>query len=241
MRQIVSDYEVVVDIPDGDYPFAGNSVGKKNIVSYVFGDNAAPRTLLDIGFGLGDLARIVKSDPKTAHWHIDGVDGFHVACCNKALFEKKHYRNIWHGLAQEIGQERLAQYDIICLFDVIEHLDPTMARQLLKDLLTALGPHSRLALSTPLFFWPQNHMNPDDLEEHLIGVPAQSLLLLQPQMYLIDSRFLVGTFVFGKQSLDLLDHFVPTTDRQFGMDAGRAHLAALGIPADDVLYMTPHR
>lgn len=236
VRQVVKDYALVAPIPSGNYSFAGNSVGCKEIVSHLWGESSAPRTLLDIGFGIGDLARIVRTRPEHAQWHIDGIDGFHVACCNTELFNKKHYRHIWHGLAQEIPAEQLASYDAICLFDVIEHLDVVASKALLRHLLASLGPNSRLVLSTPLFFWPQDHQNPDDLEEHLIGIPANSLLALAPQMYFIHSRFLVGTFVFSRKSLDLIDGFAPTSDKAFDLDAGRAHLESLGLRADDTLY-----
>lgn len=240
LNTIVKDYRVVVDIPPSDHAFNGNSVATKEIVKYVFADNRAPRTLLDIGFGVGELARTVKSDPATRHWHVDGIDGFHETCRNVALFDKGWYRNVWHGLAQDVAPDALASYDLLCLFDVIEHLDPASARQLLKTLLESLGPNGRLVLSTPLWFYPQDHHRDGDLEEHLIGVPARSMLALQPVMYLISSNFLIGNFVFTRDSLRHIDQFQPTTDRAFGMKEGLQHLAALGVKADDILkIITP--
>jgi SAM-dependent methyltransferase len=237
MQQYISDYLLVQDIPPGDYHFTGNSIGNKQVAKYAFADRACPRTLLDIGFGVGDLGRIIKTDDGTQHWQMDGIDGFRDTCCNEGLFAKRYYRNIWHGLAQELPPEQLRAYDAICLFDVIEHLDVTGAQALLKSLLEALGPDSRLILSTPLWFWPQSRQNPDDLEEHLIGVPASSLLRLQPVMFTVDPRFLVGTFVFTRKSLVHVEQFQPTPDRSFNQEAGRAHLEALGYKADGVLYM----
>lgn len=234
-RPIVQDYEIVASIPPGNYNFAGNSVGLKEIVAHIPMDPAKTVKILDIGFGIGDLGRIVKSNPATRHWHVDGIDGFFDACCNVELFQQRIYRNVWHGMALDIPKDVLCSYDFICLFDVIEHLDLPLAQQLLADLLRALGPQSRLVLSTPLFFWPQSQRQEGDLEEHKIGVPAASLLLLAPLMYHIHPKFLVGTFVFSNRSLELLQHFVPVTDREFGLDAGFQHLYALGIQADGVL------
>lgn len=236
MRQIVESYALTAEIPPGDYQFTGNSVGCKPIVKHLFGDCSAPRSLLDIGFGVGDLARIVKTDADMAHWQIDGIDGFRDACCNEPLFARRWYRNVWHGLAQEMPADTLKQYDAICLFDVIEHLHAAQAKALLLHLLESLGEHSRLVISTPLWFWPQAHQNAEDLEEHLIAVPAQALLGLNPVMFHIHSRYLVGTFAFSRRSLPLIDRFVPTADRGFGLDAGRANLESLGRKADDVLY-----
>ncbi len=235
LNTIVSDYRIVADIPPTDHPFNGNSAAAKEIIKHVFPDNAVPRTVLDIGFGIGELARTLKTDPSTQHWHVDGIDGFAETCRNVELFKKGWYRNVWHGLAQDIPAAELASYDVLCLFDVIEHLDADTAKQLLKSLLAALGENSRLVISTPLWFYPQDHNREGDLEEHLIGVPGRSMLAMQPAMYLISSSFLIGNFVFTKDSLQYIDAFQPTTDRSFGYREGMQHLAELGVKADNVL------
>lgn len=235
LKTIVSDYKLVADIAPVDHPFNGNSAATKEIVHYVFPDTSVPRKVLDIGFGMGELARTVKTNPKTAHWQVDGIDGFEETCRNVALFEHGWYRNVWHGLAQDISPKDLASYDMLCLFDVIEHLDAVTARQLMKNLLESLGENSRLVISTPLWFYPQDHNRDGDLEEHLIGVPGRALLAMNPRMYLISPQFLIGNFVFGRESLKHIDEFVPTTDRAFGLREGLAHLASLGVAADGVL------
>ncbi|WP_198320970.1 methyltransferase domain-containing protein [Azohydromonas aeria] len=237
-QPVVRDYELVAAIPPGDYNFTGNSVGLKGIVQHVFpARRDEVLTLLDIGFGQGDLGRLVKTSPVSAHWQVDGVEGFFDACCNTALFEQRFYRNVWHGLASGIPPAELQRYDMLCLFDVIEHLEAPAARALLASLLESLGEHSRLVLSTPLFFWPQAHQNPGDLEEHKIGIPAQSLLALQPRAYHISSRYLVGTFVFSRESLRHIEHFQPLSTPAFDFEAGLRHLQQLGLQADDVLYL----
>ena len=126
-------------------------MGCKRIARHVFADTAAPRSLLDIGFGQGDLGRIVKTDADTRHWTVDGIDGFRDTCCNQALFDQHWYRHVWHGLAQDLPAAQLQAYDAICLFDVIEHLPVDAAKALLAHLLSSLGPDSRLLLSTPLW------------------------------------------------------------------------------------------
>jgi 2-polyprenyl-3-methyl-5-hydroxy-6-metoxy-1,4-benzoquinol methylase len=128
ITKVVRNYEIVTPIPEGNYKFGGDSIGFKEIVRHIPEDKARRITLLDIGFGLGTLGEIVKNNDETRHWEIDGIDGYLTACRNKALFEKKYYRNIWHGLASNIPQSQLKTYDIICLFDVIEHLDARMQR-----------------------------------------------------------------------------------------------------------------
>ncbi len=235
LKTIVSDYNIVAEIASVTHPFNGNSAASKEIVHYVFPDAAQPRSVLDIGFGVGELARTVKTNPKTAHWQVDGIDGFDETCRNVPLFERGWYRNVWHGLAQDIPPQDLATYDLLCLFDVIEHLDAVTARQLLKNLLESLGENSRLVISTPLWFYPQDHNRDGDLEEHLIGVPGRALLAMNPLMYLISPNFLIGNFVFGRESLKHIDQFVPTTDRGFGLREGLRHLAELGVKADGIL------
>ena len=237
---IVRNYDLVAPIPEGDYKFGGDSIGLKEIVRFIPKDKTRHVTLLDIGFGLGTLGQIVKANDETRHWEIDGIDGYLTTCRNHALFEKKYYRNIWHGMASQIPAEQLRSYDIICLFDVIEHLDAPMAKQLLKQLLESLGENSVLAISTPLWFYPQDQQNEGDLEEHKIGVPATSLFSLQPTMYHIHPKFLVGTFVFTRESLKHIDAFAPTTDRSFDFSAGLKEVQRLGQKADGILYfVTP--
>lgn len=235
-RQIVKDYRIVAEIPSGIQEFAGNSVGLKEIVAHVFQEKSISRSVLDIGFGVGDLGRIVKENPDIRHWHVDGIDGYAKTCCNSILFKKEVYRNIWHGLAQDLPLDALHSYDLLCLFDVIEHLDSVDAKKLISDLLDSLGPEGRLVISTPLWFWPQGHQNPDDLEEHKIAVPAQSLATLSPLMFHIHPKYLVGTFVFSRRSLALMDNFLPTSDKKFDFEAGLRNLQALGLSADGVLY-----
>jgi 2-polyprenyl-3-methyl-5-hydroxy-6-metoxy-1,4-benzoquinol methylase len=191
--------------------------------------------VLDIGFGIGGLARLIKSSADTRHWHVDGIDGFAETCRNVELFKRGWYRNVWQGLAQDIAAADLARYDMLCLFDVIEHLDPVTAKNLLRSLLASLGEDSRLVISTPLWFYPQDQHRAGDLEEHLIGVPAASLLGMQPTMFLISPNFLIGNFVFSRASLAHIDSFQPTTDRGFDLRHGMAHLAALGLKADNIL------
>jgi 2-polyprenyl-3-methyl-5-hydroxy-6-metoxy-1,4-benzoquinol methylase len=241
MKKIVNEYQVVADISPCDCKFLGTSASLKRIVTVVPEDKTQTITILDIGFGAGDLGEIVKSTPETAHWHVDGIDGFIVACSNIELFNKRFYRNIWYGYAQNIPRDLLSSYSMICLFDVIEHLDPVSAKNLLILLLSSLGEDGRLVLSTPLWFFPQDHTQTGDMEEHLIGIPAKSLLSLDPLMCFISSGSLIGTFVFSKKSLDYMDCFLVTTDKNFNFEAGLQHLSSLQVDGRkimlDVLYI----
>ncbi len=195
--------------------------------------------MLDIGFGAGGLGKMIKSDPQTRHWSVDGVDGFDANCNNPELFGQKFYRNIWHGLAQEIPFKILAEYKIICLLDVIEHMTGDAAKLVLETLLGDMGRESFLFISTPLWFCPQDSQQEGDLEEHLIGVPVTSMMALKPTMYSVNEP-LIGGFVLNKGSLDYIDSFQPTTDRNFSLEHGMALAKSIGFQyGTGAIFKTP--
>jgi len=175
MRQVVENYEIKIDIPVQYLRTHGDSASPKSMIFHAI-ENDINVKVLDIGFGLGNLGELIKVREKTAHWTIDGIDGDISNCFNKELFEKKYYRNIWHGMAQELPSEIFRQYDIICLLDVIEHLDVQTAKWLLRSILSNMSDDALFFISTPLWFYPQDSVQADDLEDHLIGVPASSMM-----------------------------------------------------------------
>jgi hypothetical protein len=219
LRQIVKDYEVIDPIIGSTLLPGGESASPKELIFHIMKDNAANIEVLDIGFGKGGLGEMIKANAATAHWSVDGVDGFEGSCNNPELFARKLYRNVWHGMAQSIPSDRLAKYDILCLLDVIEHLTAETAKWLLRTLLSSMGEHSFLFISTPLWFYPQHSQQSGDLEEHLIGVPATSMMALIPMMYAVNHP-LIGGFVLGKRSLEFVEFFQPTTDKSFSFQRG---------------------
>jgi len=238
MQQIVRDYSIVSDLKTLETSPMGDSVSPKDVIFHIMENNADQVAVLDVGFGTGGLGRLLKANSQTSHWSVDGIDGWEANCLNKDLIEKKIYRNIWHGLAQELPSEVISKYNIICLLDVIEHLNAETAKWLFRTLLTSMGENSFLFISTPLWFYPQNQQQDGDLEEHLIGVPASSMLAVIPTMYSIGNA-LVGGFVYGKKSLKYVDFFQPTMDRNFSYEMGLNILRCLNIPAKTgVLYKT---
>ncbi|GGA27712.1 methyltransferase domain-containing protein [Dyella nitratireducens] len=227
LRQVLKDYQQIDSIDTQLLP-AGDSASPKELIFHIMQDNAANVEVLDIGFGMGGLGQLIKSHPATQHWSVDGVDGFEGAFANQALFEQKIYRNAWHGLAQSIPSDRFAQYNIICLLDVIEHLNAETAKWLLRTLLTSMGNDSFLFISTPLWFYPQHSQQSGDLEEHLIGVPASSMMALVPMMYAVNPP-LIGGFVLGKRSLEFIEFFQPTTDKSFSYQRGTLLASAVNF------------
>ncbi|MEY0265809.1 class I SAM-dependent methyltransferase [Morganella morganii] len=223
-----------------DYHFTGVAKMSEGVSE---GSSAAPRELifqlndlmmqlsvnvLDIGFGVGTLGRMIKANPDTFYWSVDGVDGFEPNCHNEALLDDNIYRNIWHGLAQDIPQELFAKYDVICLLDVIEHLDRDAATGLVRYILTNMNDNARFFISTPLWFYPQDTMQEGDLEKHLIGVPVSSMMAMLPQMYSVNNP-LVGGFIYGKSSLEYADMFSPVTNPAFSQAQGRAIARAINF------------
>lgn len=230
-QQIVSDYQVMSSMPSEDLAFKGNSVSEKRLIFHIFKDPSRPVQVLDIGFGTGTLGGLIKNNAETRHWHVDGVDGFEINCRNAALFKSGAYRNIWHGYAQELGAVQLKKYDVICLLDVIEHLDIEGSRKLMRNLLTSMRDDAFLFISTPLWFYPQDSECEGDLEEHLIGVPASSMMALQPVSYTIGGA-LVGCFIYTRKSLDYVDLFQPTPDKSFSIERGIRVATAVGMKLD---------
>jgi len=228
VQQIVRNYEIVAHIPEGTYQFTGNSAAEKRLVFYPFKDKSRSIKVLDVGFGVGTLGMMIKTNPETSHWDVDGIEGFDVCCKNVELFKMGFYRNIWHGYAQDLAPEQLHEYDVLCLLDVIEHLDAEGARKLVRSLLSAMRDDAFLFISTPLWFYPQDAMQQGDLEEHLIGVPASAMMALLPVMYTV-SHPLVGNFIYGRGSLAFADLFQPTTDKSFTQDRGTRVAVSVGM------------
>jgi 2-polyprenyl-3-methyl-5-hydroxy-6-metoxy-1,4-benzoquinol methylase len=228
LRQIVKDYSIISQIMASELIARGDSASPKNVIFHILKENTSFVEVLDIGFGGGGLGQLIRGNPATAHWAVDGIDGFLPNCTNQTLFDQKIYRNVWHGLAQSLPSGQLTQYKIICLLDVIEHLNLETAKWLMRTLLTSMGDDSFLFVSTPLWFYPQGNIQSSDLEEHLIGIPASSMMALIPVMYSV-SNPLVGGFVYTKKSLDFVEFFQPTADRGFSYEQGMAIAKAVNL------------
>lgn len=227
MRQIVKDYKKIFEMPKTNKKPEGNSLSPRELMFNIF-DNTKNIKVLDIGFGAGVLGHVIKNNPVSLHWEIDGVDAWDVNCSNENLFALKIYRNIYHGFAQSLPSEIFKTYDLICLLDVIEHVNYDTARWLLRFLLTNLNENSYLFISTPLWFMPQGTIQEGDLEEHLIGVPATSMFCLNPLAYSINEP-LVGGFILDKSSLDFVDLFHPTSDKNFSYMRGLQIIKTLNM------------
>lgn len=221
LKQTVKDYQFSGSIREFSQKVAGTSASPRQLIFDIPLKKTSTAHVLDIGFGTGSLGKMIKNAPQTKNWEIDGIDGYEPNCYNTALVKDRIYRNLWCGLAQDIPVKTLEAYDIICLLDVIEHLPAATAKELIRHLLSNINEDAFLFVSTPLWFYPQGSQQDGDLEEHLIGVPATSMMGLLPVMYAINPP-LVGGFVYRKSSLGYVDLFCPVTDREFTYEKGMA-------------------
>jgi len=228
INQVVRDYALATDLAPTDKVVLGDSASPKALIFHIFEDNSGPVEVLDIGFGAGRLGELIKSNPETRHWSVDGIDGWQANCHNADLIKRQVYRNVWHGLAQDLPQDQLRRYKVICLLDVIEHLTADTARWLLRTLLSGMADDAFLFISTPLWFYPQDQHQEGDLEEHLIGIPASSMMVLMPYLYAVNHP-LIGGFVLGKRSLPFIEFFQPTSDRGFSYDKGMMVAQVIGM------------
>ena len=236
MEKIVDNYKIIKKIDSSELKAFGDSASPRGLIFHILKDNSESVNVLDIGFGAGKLGLDIKNNSKTAHWQVDGIDGWAPNCQNVKLFEKNIYRNIWLGYAEEISETELSQYKILCLLDVIEHLDVEKSKSLIQYLLGKMNEDAFLFISTPLWFYPQDQQQEGDLEEHKIGVPATSMFAMIPVMYAFNNP-LIGGFVYSKKSAAYADLFNPTANKGFNYEMGLTVLKALNInPEPGVCY-----
>jgi hypothetical protein len=92
MQQVVSNYLPIVAIKNHKQVPMGTSSSPKGMIFHVLNDNSERTSVLDIGFGAGGLGELIKQTTATAHWEIDGIEGWEVNCHNQDLIDKNLYR-----------------------------------------------------------------------------------------------------------------------------------------------------
>ena len=111
MQQILKNYNTIVELETFEFTPKGDSASPKGLIFHAMKDNSDNINVLDIGFGTGSLGSYIKSNPDTNHWQVDGIDGWRANCFNNNLLNSKTYRNIWHGLAQELPSDEISKYE----------------------------------------------------------------------------------------------------------------------------------
>lgn len=136
-------------------------------------EDLKPKTVLDLGIGLGMNAVLIRQYLDAAHelsTHITGVEIF------------APYRNPMWGLYDTVVEDDILVYlpttdrtfDCILMTDVIEHFYKSIAVQLLRLLPKYLNPGGCIIVSTPGVFVPQAAVNGNMLETHLCFMPPES-------------------------------------------------------------------
>jgi hypothetical protein len=229
MEQIIRNSKFLVEPIQGDYTFVGTSGTTKWIIPELF-DSSDDHMILDIGFGRGELAQILRNSDFTGLIQIDGIEGYRKTCLNPRLSDL--FDNVWCGLAQEIPADTIVEYDYVFLMDVIEHLTPEEGKNLLTFILTNMAEDAKLVVSTPLWFFPQGHVEPGDLEVHKCFYPIMSFMEMYPERYNINPVDLVGMFVFGKKSLNYV-HKCHGGGGEFSRQQGEALVRAYNLHIDE--------
>lgn len=132
-----------------------------------------PRSILDIGIGCGKYGMLFREyldinlipGPQCTHrgsWkmRIDGVEGFaeYVTEVHHALYDQIYLGNITKLV------EKLPEYDVIFMAEVIEHIDKEEGRKLLDKLF--IRTNKAIVLSTPEELGAQESVHGNQLEEH---------------------------------------------------------------------------
>lgn len=230
MKQTVKNYEFTGAILPSNYKFIGSSSATKEIVPDILPmpNETGLYHCLDIGFGRGELGEILSENHP--HVIVDGVDAWEKTCNNPSL--RRYYRNIWCADVMNLRPEFIKEYNYIFLMDVIEHLEYSDAIILLQWLLMYMREDAKLVVSTPLWFYPQDEVEPGDFEEHKCVVPFSSWMNLMPELYNINPQDLVGMFVLGKKSMRLAHLFVASPDKNYGKEIAEIWIQKMNLAVD---------
>lgn len=137
-----------------------------------------PKTVLDIGCGFGKYGFLLREQLDIAedqkklgvssysidrsNWktQIDAVEAYQNYICD---IQRYIYNNIYIGDIINLA-EKLHNYDVILLLDVIEHFGKDTGRQLLDSLMAKVN--KLLVITTPPFEFLQNNICGNEFERH---------------------------------------------------------------------------
>jgi SAM-dependent methyltransferase len=77
----------------------------------------------------------------------------HSSLVYRSMDIDRSHRHDFYSLDEITGQ-----YDIVCMFEVIEHVSPELALTMLKKAYGALKPGGRLFVTTPNIYYPPNYL-----------------------------------------------------------------------------------
>lgn len=127
----------------------------------------APKTVLDLGIGLGMYGMIVRQ-------YIDmGVQPYKTKLIGVEVWDRYEnpvwqlYDNIYNITIEKFLERDKQTWDCIIIADVIEHFPKFEALKLIEELKTRLSGCGILLLSTPAWFNPQGAEYGNKYETHL--------------------------------------------------------------------------
>ena len=130
---------------EGEYKLSG---GREMIIRGLVLKDA--KTVLDVGCGSGDLARILTSEGRS----VSGVDISAVALAHAEPYLKDSFcfdiQNKW---PEELTNQR---FDLVVVSEVIEHI--FMPADFLEKAKTILRPESSMIITTPNFLFWKNRL-----------------------------------------------------------------------------------
>lgn len=125
-----------------------------------------PKSVLDVGCGTGKYGMLIRfaleEDLAPEKWGELRIDGLDVQ-----LPHRSHWHDLYNNLIiDEFSKsiERLDDYDVIYLGDIIEHFDKEAGLKVLASIL----PHARqgVIVTTPYHFFEQGAINGNEFERH---------------------------------------------------------------------------
>jgi 2-polyprenyl-3-methyl-5-hydroxy-6-metoxy-1,4-benzoquinol methylase len=112
--------------------------------------------ILDIGPGYGRYGLLLRELLNVKPERLDAIEA-EITYLEKFRWLHCIYDNVIHGDGSDLPEEFLDQYDIVLLYDVIEHIEKQKALDLIERI------RGRIAIITPVDFF----------EQHVEGVPSE--------------------------------------------------------------------
>ena len=99
--------------------------------------------ILEIGCGAGGNLKMLKTFGRVVAWELDEMSAEHARRANDVP--------VYHGSLPDNLPDQHANYDVICMFDVLEHIKQD--QQALKVVVALLKPGGTLVVSVPAYQW----------------------------------------------------------------------------------------
>jgi 2-polyprenyl-3-methyl-5-hydroxy-6-metoxy-1,4-benzoquinol methylase len=121
-----------------------------------------PKRIIDLGCGCGYLGHKIKAENKAIK--VFGVDGYLPYLQSHENVYLHEYDNLLFADVRDFMKWGASiDFDVVCMFDVIEHFEKDEAIRILKKLKEL---DCIVVISTPLYYYRQDEINGNPLEKH---------------------------------------------------------------------------